>query len=1422
MSSTFTTPYDIAKYWAPIYLQDCDTIYDYFRRVTYDGDWNGHNNWDNADESHDLSAFVYYSFLETDTHYFIGYYDYHARDYYVPVFSDAGQHENDMEGVLLVVEKTGGYGQLVFMETQAHYDYYQYKNAGVDYIRDDGEKIEGPIIWNPDSQTILPTPFSPPGVRARPLVFLEPGGHGIFGNPADRPTYPWHPGFVLLHDHIIMYTPGGVNETPSPLWITGISPCNYALIAIDNPDQGLWQWRGQYPLFYNLYNFRGNDGYPDNSACAPWGFDDWSDGDSFRGEWFYDPANMLRVHIDYDRDFDRTYIWNPFAIELSVVWYKNLWNRDSDSPSDPYLRLRMADGEGQRHWVLGAQEGTQKSWIWWNAPKGSECRPGITVYGFNDGTRIGFESRDFDPDGTDEWLMGTWSSAGGFEDEAYTHWYYLNEGDTQFDWGGSIARIYVRGDVQDEDIVAPQFVSTRCWPSTHLYATDARSILFQSTIFENMGLSEVQIRFKTNDTHSTWSEWKDAAQCGDPRNTVGGYEFDYTYSMTRDIWHDYGYMDHTIFYQWRATDNDDDRPGDALTTNSPPYCGPRIGGELPEGVVSSVSGDIIAFTTDEWQLTHEYPLVDFPGEHGHVYYDLNHDDCLEQLIQYYDVSNELVVFTGEGGVYPSVSGEKIAAILNPRQELVPMVDMERVEYCGGYLGVYDIPSDTWTTPLSDDTMMYESVALSGTSVVYGLAESGSEQVAAMDLNGDGDRTDHLIYMFDLSNPSGTHKFVGEGTSPDIYAAVYTIAYMTDENEVGSDLNGNGRLDSAIQFYDYQSGERGVVAGPSEGYFLSPPSVGIGTFEGLLRPFIAYCYESYFSWPVIGLTCTIEVTFPAGPRTADGLCTPEYSYTMSQLWMWGQLYGCGRLDAGSNMVVGNLGSNVWKLYLATGYEPTRLISTGDIGTDPQMSGYYRSYGPVWNPLDGEHSLVAQTQPESGLSEDLNSDGDTNDYVISLNNSRTLFTVARKAVSTSEPLVVFSIDYLPISQIPTTRTCSVDVTFPGVGLSEGIVRAETRPQKFPAPILQEGYTAIGPPLEISTTAGFNGKVEVKTSYDPAEVLDANNLRLMQFNPLTSKWDDITTGVDKAGNTVIGNTDVLGRTLIVTERREVSSPVDIGGYVFLDSYQPGLFGVWDYDEFGLGNWRLTLQGRSANGDLVDLEEYTDGYTDIGRYSFGEIPVGNYWVNLSALSGYYYTTRLSRNVVVEPGAPVGTEMRIDFGVLIPSPDPQMPFALRRGWNLWSCPMTVENLSAKSLLATIGTSGLIVSKLDKTLDKYVSYVVGDPDKFDFPIVAGEGYYVWSSDPNHFTLKGELLPSSSIQLKTGWNMIGYSSMQPMMASELLENIEGGHGLIVASKNPDTGKYHSYVVGDSAKLDFTISPGNAYYIWADGPSVLAFS
>ncbi len=214
----------LAQYWTPRFYQDTDNTFykgDYLTRFNYDGDYVGKNNWNNLAAYSTVSAYVYYAVSETDTHYFLHYGVFHPRDW-----DDSGlpgtQHENDFEGLSLVVQKGGTCGSLVALETLAHDQFYQYAYAGG--ITNGSDTVDG-------TATLF---------GSHPRIFIEAKGHGIFNCDSRCTSAPGGDGIV--------YSEGGSVGSPSSGAGNWTSAYPYQLIAMDadgslDGNQGFWYRR---------------------------------------------------------------------------------------------------------------------------------------------------------------------------------------------------------------------------------------------------------------------------------------------------------------------------------------------------------------------------------------------------------------------------------------------------------------------------------------------------------------------------------------------------------------------------------------------------------------------------------------------------------------------------------------------------------------------------------------------------------------------------------------------------------------------------------------------------------------------------------------------------------------------------------------------------------------------------------------------------------------------------------------------------------------------------------------------------------------------------------------------------------------------------------------------------------------------------
>ena len=114
----------LAYYYAPIHYQDTDrdkAEADYITAWDYDGDVVSSNNWDNL-HYYPLNAVVYFSVVESQTHWFIVYSFFHPRDWRDGITGE--EHENDIESLLAIVRKDGStFGKLLGIVTVFHKKY---------------------------------------------------------------------------------------------------------------------------------------------------------------------------------------------------------------------------------------------------------------------------------------------------------------------------------------------------------------------------------------------------------------------------------------------------------------------------------------------------------------------------------------------------------------------------------------------------------------------------------------------------------------------------------------------------------------------------------------------------------------------------------------------------------------------------------------------------------------------------------------------------------------------------------------------------------------------------------------------------------------------------------------------------------------------------------------------------------------------------------------------------------------------------------------------------------------------------------------------------------------------------------------------------------------------------------------------------
>jgi len=205
-ASAEATHLQLAEYWAPVWWQDTDEgnfRADYITNFDFDGDWNPLNNWDSLPHF-ELKAYIYYWVAETTTHWFIGYADFHPRDWSDDITAPWDQHENDMEGCLLVIQKDDGYyGQFVLMITRAHeglYSFKDYDNSPSKRAKNGHEDIDGDVEFEAN----------------HPHIYVKAEGHAVHGDLRwEQKGFPGEDG--------VLYRFTGQAEEPQPKFTRNLS-----------------------------------------------------------------------------------------------------------------------------------------------------------------------------------------------------------------------------------------------------------------------------------------------------------------------------------------------------------------------------------------------------------------------------------------------------------------------------------------------------------------------------------------------------------------------------------------------------------------------------------------------------------------------------------------------------------------------------------------------------------------------------------------------------------------------------------------------------------------------------------------------------------------------------------------------------------------------------------------------------------------------------------------------------------------------------------------------------------------------------------------------------------------------------------------------------------------------------------------------
>lgn len=325
---------ELAYRYAPIHYQDTDNSKakaDYLTRFDYDNNWKGNDNWENLN-SGDLSAYVYYSVVETSTHWFIVYAFFHPRDWTDQI--GGYEHENDMEGILSIVKKDATqFGSMQGMITVAHEHFYSYVPAASSLSNGD-EDIDGRLS------------FALYDGALHPKTCQEAKGHGIKAWPyaGDFSGNDNRDGIIYFPSKTNAAIPSSGNDRFVKYKLINITSFgNLWMLQIFESTQVY----GKTKTYAKWGTLKGNVGNgcgegitvtcSTDAANTPWGWDD-TDDEAKPGELALDPAGLVKRYFNGLGDFNTQYISNKYLEDL-----KNQGFRDNFLPRDWPAGLILSD-----------------------------------------------------------------------------------------------------------------------------------------------------------------------------------------------------------------------------------------------------------------------------------------------------------------------------------------------------------------------------------------------------------------------------------------------------------------------------------------------------------------------------------------------------------------------------------------------------------------------------------------------------------------------------------------------------------------------------------------------------------------------------------------------------------------------------------------------------------------------------------------------------------------------------------------------------------------------------------------------------------------------------------------------------------------------------------------------------------------------
>jgi len=166
----------------------------------------------------------------------------------------------------------------------------------------------------------------------------------------------------------------------------------------------------------------------------------------------------------------------------------------------------------------------------------------------------------------------------------------------------------------------------------------------------------------------------------------------------------------------------------------------------------------------------------------------------------------------------------------------------------------------------------------------------------------------------------------------------------------------------------------------------------------------------------------------------------------------------------------------------------------------------------------------------------------------------------------------------------------------------------------------------------------------------------------------------------------------------------------------------------------------------------------------------------------------------------------------------------LNSGWNLISLPLMPDDSNVNLVLSPISGNYSIVCAYNAsdTDDHWKKYDPTTPFGNDLTTMEpGNGYWIMMTSDDTLNISRTMPAPTDIELWSGWNLIGYNSLNPQTITDALSSIDGNYSIIWAYSASDSTDYWKKYDPD---IPFgndlaNMEPGNGYWIMMTTDDIL---